>query len=113
MHKLLIGLLLGGIAQIVTFIQFQAQFKWEWARQNWFVMACLGIPVSMLHIISVKHAVEYYNGELWPSRMLGFAVSTIVFASMAYFWFNESFDLKTTVCTILAVCILFIQIYWK
>jgi hypothetical protein len=113
MINLILGLVLGGIAQTICFVQLQGQFKWEWAKENTFLMACLGIPISILHIISVKYTVDYYDGELWPSRLMGFAISTIVFASMAYFWFHEAFDLKTTICTSLAVCILLIQIYWK
>lgn len=113
MYNLLIGLLIGGVAQIVSFVQLQGQFKWEWAKQHWFLVACLGIPISILHLVSVKYVVEYYGGELWPSRILNFAVSTIVFTAMAYFWFGESFNLKTSVCTVLAICILLIQIYWK
>jgi hypothetical protein len=108
-----IGLILGVLAQILTFIQLQGQFRWEWAKDNPFIMSLMGIPLSLLYIGSVKHMVAHFEGNLWPSRLLGFAIGAIVFTAMSWMWFREPLTLKTLVCLGLAVCIMVIQLFWK
>jgi hypothetical protein len=66
-----------------------------------------------LYIQSVESFVEHFDGELWPSRLIGFGIGIIVFALMSYFLFNETISLKTFLCLILACGILGIQIFWK
>lgn len=108
-----IGLILGVLAQILTFIQLQGQFRWEWAKDNPFIMSLMGIPLSLLYIGSVKHMVAHFDGNLWPSRLLGFAIGAIVFTAMSWMWFKEPLTLKTLICLGLAVCIMAIQLFWK
>lgn len=109
----IIGFLYGLMAQILTFIQLQGQFKYQWAKDNPLIMACMGIPLSLLYIGSVKHLVAYFDGQLWPSRLLGFAIGAIVFTFMSWIWFKEPLSLKTLTCLGLALCILLIQLFWK
>jgi hypothetical protein len=109
----IIGFLLGLAAQIITFIQLQGQFKFEWAKENPFYMSLLGIPLSLLYLGSVKHLVAHFDGQLWPSRLLGFAIGAIVFTAMSWAWFREPLSLKTLICLGLAVCIMCIQLFWK
>ena len=111
--KLLIGFSLGLLAQILTFIQLQGQFKFQWAKENPFYMSLLGIPLSLLYLQSVKHLVQHFEGQLWPSRLLGFAIGAIVFTGMSWMWFREPLSLKTLICLGLAVCIMLIQLFWK
>jgi multidrug transporter EmrE-like cation transporter len=54
-----------------------------------------------------------YDGEKWPSRLLGFAIGAIVFTVMSWSWFREPLTLKTLVCLGLSVCIMLIQVFWK
>jgi hypothetical protein len=109
----IIGLFYGIVAQILTFIQLQGQFKYQWAKDNPFLMACIGIPLSLLYLESVRYMVIHFEGQLWPSRLLGFAVGAVVFTIMSWVWFREPLTLKTLVCLGLAVCIMGIQIFWK
>lgn len=109
----ILGLLYGIAAQILTFTQLQGQFKFEWAKTNPFYMALMGIPISLLYLGSVKHLVAHFEGQLWPSRLLGFAIGAIVFTFMSWAWFREPLSLKTLVCLGLAVCIMLIQLFWK
>ena len=108
-----LGLIFGILAQIVTFIQLQGQFKYPWMKDNPMLVALIGIPLSLLYIKAVSHMVEHFNGEMWPSRILGFAVGVIVFTIMSWLWFKEPLTLKTVVCLGLACCILAIQLLWK
>ena len=109
----IIGFLYGIVASVLTFIQLQGQFKWEWFRNNTMIVACMGIPISMLYLGSVKHLVAYFDGQLWPSRLMGFATGAIIFTIMSYTWFGEPLTGKTLTCLFLAVCIMLIHIFWK
>lgn len=109
----IIGLLCGVLAQIITFIQLQGQFKYEWMKDNPLVMSLIGVPLSFLYILSVKHMVAHFDGNMWPSRLLGFSIGAMVFALMSRYWFDEPFTLKTVVSLLLALGIMCIQLFWK
>lgn len=111
--KFILGFGFGILAQILTFIQLQGQFRWEWFRKYPFLVSFLGIPISLLFLMSVKYLVAHFGGELWPSRLIGFSIGAIVFSYMAHSWFQEPFTLKTSICLLLAFCIMMIQILWK
>jgi len=109
----ILGLLYGIAAQIFTFIQLQGQFKFQWMKDNPFYMALMGVPISLLYLGSVKHLVAHFDGQLWPSRLMGFAIGAIIFTAMSWAWFKEPLSLKTLICLGLAVCIMLIQLFWK
>jgi multidrug transporter EmrE-like cation transporter len=109
----IIGLFLGIVAQVLTYVQLQGQFKYEWIKEHPFTAALFGVPISLLYIGSVKYMVAHFDGNLWPSRLLGFSIGAIVFTFMSKFWFDEPFTLKTGICLALAACIMGIQIFWK
>ena len=111
--NLILGAILGIIAQILTFAQLQGQFKFQWMKDNYFLTSLLGIPISLLFIKSVEYFVLYFDGEKWPSRLLGFAIGAMVFTVMSWMWFKEPFTLKTGICLGLAFCIMMIQLFWK
>jgi hypothetical protein len=111
--KFIIGFSFGVLAQILTFVQLQGQFRWEWFKQHPWVVSLMGVPISFLYIMSVKYLVDHFEGELWPSRLLGFSIGAIVFSYMAHSWFQEPFTLKTLICLGLAFAIMMIQLFWK
>ena len=76
-------------------------------------MAIIGFPLSLLYISSVKYMVAHFDGEKWPSRLMGFAIGAIVFTVMSWVWFKEPMTLKTGICLILSLCIMLIQLFWK
>jgi hypothetical protein len=107
------GFLLIIIAQIGTFFQLQGQFLWPWMSKNPWAPALLGFPISYLFIQSVKHTVTWFDGQLWPSRLIGFATGVVVYAIMAYILFREPVTLKTMISILLGMVILAIQLFWK
>lgn len=113
MNKLLLGFLYGVIAQILTFLQLQGNVKYDWYNKYPYIILGISIPMSWLYIKSVESFVLAFNGEIWPSRLIGFGIGMIVFASMSIILFNESITLKTFISLILAVSILLIQLFWK
>jgi len=107
------GILYNVIAQIFTFLQLQGQLKYDFLKNNMWFTVIIGIPVSLLYILSVRHLVAAYNGQLWPSRLIGFGTGVLVFTIMSHFMFKEPLSLKTLACLGLGVCIILIQIFWK
>ena len=69
MSKLIIGILLSALASTITFFQFQGQFKIEWMKNNPFIVSFLGVPTAYLLLLSVKHIVLYYDGQLLTVEM--------------------------------------------
>lgn len=110
---LLVGILFGAIAQVLTFLQLQGQLKWEWFKNNYWIVVLAGIPISMLFMYSVKNMVIAFNGQLWPSRLIGFSIGAIVFTYLSYALFSEPITLKTFICLGLAFAILMIQLFMK
>jgi len=108
--KLLIGIVFGILAQILTFFQLQGQLKYSWFKNNYWLVVLMGIPISMLFMYSVKNMVISYNGQMWPSRLIGFSVGAIVFTYLSWYLFDEPLTLKTVICLVLSVAILAIQI---
>jgi len=78
-----------------------------------FEISNLFIKISSFNLGSVKHLVGWADGQLWPSRLIGFSIGIIVFSLMSHFLFGEGITLKTSICLILSACILGIQIFWK
>jgi hypothetical protein len=113
MNKLLIGVLYGVIAQILTFLQLQGNIKYGWFQKYPVIMLGIAIPISYLFIKSVENFVAAYNGEIWPSRLLGFGLGVIIFTIMSKLMFGEPFTSKTAVCLALGTAIVLIQILWK
>jgi hypothetical protein len=111
--QILLGILWGIMAQVVMFIQIQGQFKFEWLKHNVWFTILMGLPISFMIIQSVRNFVEAFDGQIWPSRLIGFGIGVFVFSIMAHFMFREPFTLKTGVCLLLGLGIIIIQIFWK
>ena len=62
---------------------------------------------------SVKHLTLAFNGELWPSRLIGFVIGVTVYTFMSITLFDEPLKTKTLICLGLAFLILIIQLFWK
>ena len=101
------------LAQILTFYQLQGQLKYQWFKDNYWVIVLMGIPISMMYMESVRQIITHYGGLLWPSRLIGFGIGVVVFAILSQLLFGESLTTKTMVCLILSGVIILIQIFWK
>jgi multidrug transporter EmrE-like cation transporter len=111
--NILWGILWGIAAQIVTFFQLQGQMKYQWMKDYTWVVVLLGIPISFMFMQSVKHFVLAFDGEIWPSRLLGFGIGVIIFTLMAELLFKEPFTTKTGICLFLGVLIILTQLFYK
>lgn len=111
--NLIISLVLVITAQVMTYLQLQSQFFWPWAKEHPILLSIIGIPVSIMLIYYTKYSAIAFNGEVWPGRIIGFAIGAIVFALLSHFIMSEPFTNKTMVSLILSAMILLIQIFWK
>lgn len=107
------GTLYGLVAQIITFLQLQGNIKWGLLSRYPVLTLLSSIPMAYLFMKSVEHFVAAYNGQIWPSRLIGFAIGIIVFTIMSLVMFKEPISVKTFVCLVLSCCILAVQIFWK
>lgn len=112
-NNLLIGIVFGILAQILTFFQLQGQLKFDWIKDNYWLTVLVGIPISMLFMFSVKNMINAFGGEMWPSRLIGFSIGAMVFTWLSWAVFSEPLTAKTYVCLFLSFMILMIQLLWK
>ena len=95
--------------QVLVWYQLNGQLVWNWAKNNPFLLSCLGLPVSYMFILSTKYGYEGF-GALWPVRFMGFATSMMTFPLMTWLYLGESITLKTFISIILAVIIMLLQL---
>ena len=95
--------------QIVIWFQLNAQVKWDWFKDNYLLMSVLGMPISYALLYSTKFGFQGF-GELWPIRLLGFAVGIISFPVITYLVLGEGVTLKTGISLILGTVILLLQL---
>ena len=111
--KLIIGIIFGIIAQIIVFFQLQGQMKYDWFKNHYWAVVLMGIPASMFFMYSVKNMIIAFDGQMWPSRLIGFSIGAMVFTWLSWTIFDEPITLKTSVCLLLSAAILIIQLVWK
>jgi hypothetical protein len=72
-------------------------------------MSLLGIPISYALLYSTKFGFQGF-GELWPIRLLGFAVGMMTFPIITYMILGEGITLKTGISIVLAGVIMILQL---
>ena len=95
--------------QIIIWFQLNGQLKWEWFKDNYFLMSLMGVPISYALLYTTKFGYNGF-GELWPIRLLGFAIGMISFPFITYFMLGEGITLKTGISILLATVIMLLQL---
>ena len=101
------------LGQVLVWYQINGQFISEWMKKNPLWVSFMGIPISYTYIYATQHLVEAFNGDLWPQRLIGFAMGMIAISFLTWYHLNEAITLKTAVTLALATAIVVIQIIWK
>lgn len=94
-------------------MQLQGAIKYGWYEKYMWVILLSSVPISYLYIVAVRMYVDGFGGQIWPSRLIGFALGIMVFTILSIFLFKEHMTLKTLVCLTLAVSIVLVQLFWK
>ena len=99
------------ICNILVWYQLNSQLVWDWAKgyKSMWIMALLGIPISVLFWLCTKIGYEAI-GNLWSVRFMGFAISMITFPFMTYFYLGEPMTMKIILTLGLAVIIMLLQL---
>lgn len=109
----IIGILWFILAHIAVFFQLNGQFKWEWFKQNEFILALCGVIISFFYIWGTKYTVDAFQGLLWPARFIGFGVGMLIYAFGVSYFFKEGITTKTLVSLSICVVLIGIQVLWK
>jgi hypothetical protein len=113
LNNLLRGFVFGILGQVLSFLQMQGNIKYGWFDKYPIIILLSAIPTTWLYINSVESFVNHFDGQLWPSRLIGFGIGIVVFVSLSMILFKEPITIKTFICLLLAASILSIQIFWK
>jgi hypothetical protein len=113
MNKLFLGIIFGILGQVMSFLQLQGSIKYNWYEKYPVIVLLSSIPAAWCYIKSVHNLVLWGDGQLWPSRLIGFGIGIIVFVTLSWILFKEPLTLKTLTCLFLAASILLVQIFWK
>tara|TARA_Y100001963_G_scaffold150942_1_gene232934 strand:- start:6323 stop:6658 length:336 start_codon:yes stop_codon:yes gene_type:complete len=109
--KIIYTILLFFVCNIIIWYQLNSQLVWEWAKgyKSMWLMALLGIPISLLFWWATKIGYEGF-GSLWKIRLLGFGISMLTFPIMTYFYLGEAMTIKTILTLGLAITIMLLQL---
>jgi hypothetical protein len=111
--KVLIATFIMILGQIGSFMQLQGAIKYGWYEKYMWVILLSSIPISYLYIVAVRMYVDGFGGQIWPSRLIGFALGIMVFTAMSIGLFKEHMTPKTLICLCLSFSIVLIQLFWK
>jgi hypothetical protein len=111
--EIIYGIMYGLLGQMGSFMQLQGAMKLGWYPKYFWPVLLMSVPLSWLYIKSVEHFVAAFDGQLWPSRLIGFGLGITIFSIMSHFMFKEPITPKTLVCIGLGLTIIAIQVIWK
>tara|TARA_Y100001937_G_C7112104_1_gene328155 strand:- start:686 stop:1021 length:336 start_codon:yes stop_codon:yes gene_type:complete len=98
------------LGHILIWFQSNGQLLWKAFRENPLLISLFGVPFSLMFIQATKIGYEIFNENLWPVRIIGFTVGTIVFSFMTYFFLGEAISIKTGICLVLCIIIILVQV---
>jgi len=108
--KLLQFLIFMSIGHVLVWLQSSGQLIWQSFRNNIWLLCLLGVPLAYLFITATRIGYEVFDQKLWPVRIIGFSIGTIVFSGMTYFCLGEGLTLKTCISLLLCIAIILVQI---
>ena len=111
---ILLAILFYTIAQAASWFISNTQFFWKWAYNHPLTISIVAsAPVTYLFILATRYSADYFNGQVWPGRFIGFGLGMMSFSLLTYLILGESMNVKTTISLVLAATLLSIQIFWK
>jgi hypothetical protein len=111
--NLLYGIIFFMLAHIGAFFQLNGQFKWDWFKNNEWVVAACGFILSFFYIWGTKYTVQGVEGLLWPSRFIGFGIGMVIYALGVSYFFGEGITTKTAISLGICLILICIQVFWK
>jgi hypothetical protein len=110
-YKIILGVFYGILGQVATFLQLQCSYKYDWNKKYFWLVLLSSIPIGWFFIKSTNYLIDGYDGQIWPSRLIGFGIGVIVFTWLSVLIFNEPLTLKSYICLFLGLLIILTQIF--
>jgi hypothetical protein len=111
--KLIFAILLLSIVYIIGWYQIHGQFLSEWFKKYEYYLVWISVPSTLISIRAIKLINEYFNGLIWPNRILTFTIGIILFTFLNSFHFGEKLSIKTLTLLSLCASIVILQVIWK
>jgi len=111
--KLLLAILLLSIVYIIGWYQIHGQFLWDWFKKYEYYLIWISVPSTLVSIRAIKLINEYFNGLIWPNRILTFTIGIVLFAFLTSIHFGEKLSIKTLTLLCLCAMIVMLQVFWK
>lgn len=100
--------------QTMIWFQTNGQFISPWAKKNpWILSIVGGTLISFMFIKATAFIANFYDGQLWPGRFIGFSTGIFSFALLTWYFMNEGLNTKTLVSLGLAIALICVQLLWK
>jgi len=114
-REMLIGIGFLILGHTLGWFAGNSQFVWEWWKNKPIMATILfGTPAGLAFWHGTKYCFEAVGGELWSVRFIAAVFSYTVFPVMTWYFMGESmFTAKTMISAMLAISILFVQIYYS
>ena len=97
------------LSQIVIWFQLNGQLISQWCKDHPWILSLLGVPISYALILTTEYGYKGF-GELWPIRLMGFAVGMISFPFITYWMVGEGISLITGISIVLSIIIMILQL---
>lgn len=111
--KLLIALSLLSFVYAIGWYQIHGQFISEWFRKYELYLIWISVATTFISIKAIKLVNEYFQGEIWPNRIITFTIGIILFSFLTAYHFNEKINVKTITLVGLCAVIVCLQVFWK
>jgi hypothetical protein len=99
------------IGTTVVWLQVNGQLVWKSFANNMYLLAALGMPISLIFMKATQWGYQGFDQKLWPLRLIGFALGMVTFTLLTWSVMGEAPTLKDLVCLVLAVAIVLIQLF--
>ena len=111
--KLLLAIILLSTVYIIGWYQIHGQFVSDWFKKYEYYLIWISVPSTLVSIRAIKLINEYFNGLIWPNRILTFTIGIIFFTILTSFHFGEKLNIKTLTLLCLCGIIVILQVLWK
>jgi hypothetical protein len=111
--KIFSAILIIIFAQMGSFVQFQMSYKYGWYDKYPWLFILASLPLGWLYLKATYLFISGFEGQIWPARLIGFALGALVFTILSICIFREPFTLKTGLCLGLGILIVMIQLFVK
>lgn len=111
--KLFLAISLLSLVYVIGWYQLHGQFLSEWFKKYEYYLIWLSVPSTLLSIRAIKLVNEFFDGKIWPNRILTFTIGIILFSLLTNIHFGEKLNAKTLTLLFLCSIIVILQVIWN